>query len=266
MTWLDYLKALIMGTVEGITEFLPISSTGHLIITGDLLDFTGPLADTFEIAIQSGAMLAVCWLYRGKLANAIDRLSTQPPAQNLLFHLLLAFLPAAGIGLTFHHDIMTRLFNIHTVGWALIVGGVVMLAVERLPLTVRVREVDTLRWPEALKIGCVQVVSLIPGTSRAAATIIGGLCFGLSRQAATEFSFLLGIPTLLAATGYQLYGKLSLFSAVETDRLVVGSFAAFVSALLAIRALLRYISRHNFTAFAWYRIVFGVLVLWLGKH
>jgi undecaprenyl-diphosphatase len=266
MTWHDFLNALIMGVVEGITEFLPISSTGHLIITGDLLDFTGPVAETFEIAVQSGAMLAACWLYRGKLSCAIARLPTQLLSQNLLFHLLLAFLPAACIGLAFHHDIMTRLFNIHTVGWALIVGGLVMLAVERLPLTTRVENVDALRWQEALKIGCVQVLSLIPGTSRAAATIIGGLCFGLSRQAATEFSFLLGIPTLLAATGYQLYGKISLFSAVEADRLIVGLFAAFVSALLAIRGLLRYISHHNFTLFAWYRIVFGALVLWLAGH
>jgi undecaprenyl-diphosphatase len=265
MTWLDYLKALIMGTVEGITEFLPISSTGHLIITGDLLNFTGPLADTFEIAVQSGAILAACWLYRGKFFGAIARLSAQPLTQNLLFHLLLAFLPAACIGLAFHHDIMTRLFNTHTVGWALVIGGVVMLVMERLPLTVRVHDVDTLRWQEALKIGCVQVLALIPGTSRAAATIIGGLYFGLSRQAATEFSFLLGIPTLLAATGYQLYDKLSLFSVVETERLIVGLFAAFVSALLAIRGLLRYISRHNFTVFAWYRIVFGAVVLYFWR-
>ncbi|HTT08165.1 MAG TPA: undecaprenyl-diphosphate phosphatase, partial [Gammaproteobacteria bacterium] len=197
--------------------------------------------------------------------NSFVRLSTQPLSQNLLFHLLLAFLPAACVGVAFHHEIMTRLFNRHTVGWALIVGGVVMLALEHLPLCVRVRSVDQLRWTEALKIGCVQVLSLIPGTSRAAATIIGGLYFGLSRQAATEFSFLLGIPTLLAATGYQLYDKLALFSAAETDRLIAGLFAAFVSALLAIRGLLHYIGRHNFTLFAWYRIVFGAAVLYLWR-
>ncbi len=265
MTWHDFLNALIMGMVEGITEFLPVSSTGHLIIAGDLLDFTGPSADTFEIAVQSGAMLAACWLYRGRFAGACARLPAQPVSQNLLFHLLLAFLPAAGLGVAFHHEIMARLFNGHTVGWALIVGGVAMLVLERLPRPVRAQSVEQLRWPEAVKIGCAQMLSLIPGTSRAAATIIGGLYFGLSRQAATEFSFLLGIPTLLAATGYQLYDRLSLFTAAEMDRLIVGTSAAFVCALAAIRGLLRYVSRHDFTFFAWYRIVFGAVVLYYWR-
>lgn len=262
MNLVEYLKAVVMGTVEGITEFLPVSSTGHLIITGDLIDFDGPLASTFEVAIQLGAILAVCWLYRGKIAAVARSAARDAGAQRFLINLALAFLPSAALGFLLHEQITTHLFNPLTVAWALIGGGVLILAVEHWHEPVDVVDVDAMDWKHALKIGCAQTLALIPGTSRSGATIIGGVLFGLSRQAATEFSFFLAIPTMFAATGYDVYKNLEGFDSDQVGLFAVGFVTAFVSALLAVKGFIRYVAHHDFSAFAWYRILFGGLVLW----
>ena len=256
------LKTLIMGVVEGLTEFLPISSTGHLIIAGELLHFLDKeKRDVFEIVIQLGAILAVCWEYRGKIGQVISQLPSERRAQRFAMNLGIAFLPAAVIGLLFIKKIKFYLFNPVSVALAFIIGGVVILWAERRQHRVEVREVDDMDWRHALKIGLVQTIALIPGTSRSGATIIGGLLFGLSRKAATEFSFFLAIPTMFAATLYDLYKHRAGLSSDDTILFAIGFVAAFISAFIAVRALLRYITRHDFTAFAWYRIVFGLVVL-----
>lgn len=262
MNWLEYLKAVVMGAVEGITEFLPVSSTGHLIITADLIDFHGPLASNFEIVIQLAAILAICWLYRGKLLAVMRGVRSDRVSQRFVLNLLVAFLPAAVVGLIAHEAIKATLFNPLTVAVALIVGGVVILIVERMHLPVRVQTVDELRPWDAFKIGCVQVLSLVPGTSRSGATIIGGLVFGLSRTAATEFSFFLAIPVMFAATGFDLAKNLGELNAEYAIVLAIGFVASFITAVLAVKTFIRFVSRHDFTVFAWYRILFGALCLW----
>jgi undecaprenyl-diphosphatase len=262
MNWLEYLKAVIMGAVEGITEFLPISSTGHLIITADLINFHGPLASNFEIVIQLAAILAICWLYRDKLLGVIRSIGASRDSQRFVLNLLVAFLPAAVVGLIAHGTIKELLFNPLTVAIALIVGGFVILIVERMHLPVRVQTVDELRPWDAFKIGCVQVLSLIPGTSRSGATIIGGLLFGLSRTAATEFSFFLAIPVMFAATGYDLAKNAGDLNWEYAVVLAIGFVTSFITAVLAVKTFIRFVSRHDFTAFAWYRILFGALCLW----
>jgi undecaprenyl-diphosphatase len=262
MIWLEYLKALIMGAVEGITEFLPVSSTGHLIITADLIDFHGPLATNFEIVIQLGAILAICWLYRAKLLQVTRGLGRNASANRFVLNLVMAFLPAAMVGALLHDQIKELLFNPLTVAIALIVGGVLILLVERFHLPVHVDKVDDLEPADAFKIGCVQVLSLIPGTSRSGATIIGGLLFGLSRTAATEFSFFLAIPVMFAATSFDLYKSAGELNGGYLLVLSVGFITAFVTAVLAVKTFIRFVSRHDFTVFAWYRIIFGALVLW----
>jgi undecaprenyl-diphosphatase len=261
MDYLILLKALILGVVEGVTEFLPISSTGHLIIAGDLLDFTGERAKVFEIAIQLAAILAVVWEYRVRIGQVLVGLPRDLRAQRFALNLLVAFLPSALLGLMFAGAIKAYLFNPITVATAFILGGLLILWAERRRHRVRVFEVDDMTWKDALKVGLAQSLALIPGTSRAGATIIGGLFFGLSRRTATEFSFFLAIPTMFAATFYDVYKHRELLQLQDIPLFLVGGVASFFSAFLAVRALLRYISRHDFSLFAWYRIAFGVLVL-----
>ena len=256
------LKALILGIVEGLTEFLPISSTGHLILVGDLLDFNDDKGKLFEIVIQSGAILAVCWEFRARLWGVAQGLvNKEPAARRFVINLMVAFMPAAVLGLLFAKTIKAHLFHPVPVALAFIVGGVLILWAERREHTIRVQEVDEMDWRDALKIGFAQALALIPGTSRSGATIIGGLFFGLSRRAATEFSFFLAIPTLIAATLYDLYKHRDLLQADDLGMFAVGFVASFISAFLAVKGLLRFISRHDFSVFAWYRIVFGVVVL-----
>jgi undecaprenyl-diphosphatase len=255
------LHALILGIVEGLTEFLPISSTGHLILVGDLLGFNTEKGKLFEIVIQSGAILAVCWEYRAKIGGVVRGLASEEPAQRFALNLVIAFIPTAVLGLLFGKAVKAHLFNPIPVALAFIVGAFVIIWAERRKHTIRIREVDDLSWKDALKLGFAQTFALIPGTSRSGATIVGGLFFGLSRKAATEFSFFLAIPTLFAATVYDLYKTRGLLSTDDLGMFAVGFIAAFVSAFLAVRGLLRYITRHDFTAFAWYRIVFGFAVL-----
>jgi undecaprenyl-diphosphatase len=261
MDWLVLLKAAIMGVVEGLTEFLPISSTGHLILAGDLLDFNDDRGKLFEIVIQTGAILAVCWEYRAKIGSVIVGLPRDRAAQRFAANLAIAFLPLALLGLAFGEGIKTHLFKPVPVALAFIVGGIFILWAERRRHTIRIESVDDLTWRDALKLGLAQALALIPGTSRSGATIIGGLFFGLSRKAATEFSFFLAIPTLIVAGAYQLWNERALLRIDDLGMWVVGFVSAFISAFLCVRWLLRYISRHDFSVFAWYRIAFGAVVL-----
>jgi undecaprenyl-diphosphatase len=254
-------KALILGIVEGLTEFLPVSSTGHLILVGDLLEFNDEKGKMFEIMIQCGAILAVCWEYRAKLGAALAGLTSDRAAQRFALNLLVAFIPLAVLGLTFGKAIKAVLFKPVPVALAFIVGGFVILWAERREHRIMVQSVDEMGWRDALKVGIAQCFALIPGTSRAGATIIGGLFFGLSRRAATEFSFFLAVPVLFAASAYEFVKHRELFSADDLGLFGVGFVAAFASAFLCVRWLLRYIASHDFTLFAWYRIVFGALVL-----
>jgi undecaprenyl-diphosphatase len=259
------ITAAILGLVEGLTEFLPVSSTGHLIVAASLLDYTGDRAKLFEIVIQAGAILAVCWEFRRKLIGVTTGIFSDRGAQRFAINLAIAFMPAAIIGLTFNRAIKAHLFAPVPVATAFIVGAFVILWAERRqrrnPSSVRIESVDQMRWSDALKIGLAQSFALIPGTSRSGATIIGGMLFGLSRPAATEFSFFLAIPTLLAATGYELVKNRELLVADNLAMIGVGFVVAFVSALLVVRWLLRYVAHHDFVPFAWYRIVFGLVIL-----
>jgi len=273
------VKAAVMGIVEGLTEFLPISSTGHLILAASLLDFTGGKIKVFEIAIQTGAMFAVVWEYRVKLGSTVSGLRRDPVAQRFARNLLIAFLPAVVFGLAFNAPIKTYLFHPVPVALAFVVGALVILWVEKRHHRrygerdlegrrhARVETVDDMSAMDALKVGLVQCAALIPGTSRSGATIIGAMVFGLSRKAATEFSFYLGIPTLMGAGAYSVLKYRTLLSVEDLPTFAVGLVFAFFSALLCIRWLIRYVSTHDFVPFAWYRLVFGGLVLltaWSG--
>jgi undecaprenyl-diphosphatase len=256
------IKAFILGIVEGLTEFLPVSSTGHLILAGDLLNFNDDKAKVFEIVIQVGAILAVCWEYRNKIATVLAGLPTQRAAQKFTLNLAIAFMPLAILGLLFGKYIKAVLFKPIPVALAFIIGALVIIWAEKREHKIRVLEVDELSALDALKLGFAQAFALIPGTSRSGATIIGGLLFGLSRKAATEFSFFLAIPTLVIASIYDVYKHRDLLQIdADASYFAVGLVAAFFSALLAVKALLRYISHHNFIIFAWYRIVFGLAVI-----
>jgi len=256
------VKALILGIVEGLTEFLPVSSTGHLILAGDLLSFNDDKAKLFTIVIQVGAILAICWEYRIKIGSVLSGLRHERQAQKFVLNLAIAFLPLAVLGLIFGKHIKAVLFKPLPVALAFIVGALVIIWAEKREHKIRVHEVDDLTPLDALKLGIAQAFALIPGTSRSGATIIGGLLFGLSRKAATEFSFFLAIPTLIIASAYDLYKHRDLLN-IADDSLIfaVGLTAAFLSALLAVKGLLRYISHHNFIIFAWYRIIFGLVVI-----
>jgi undecaprenyl-diphosphatase len=255
------LHALILGIVEGLTEFLPVSSTGHLILAGQLLGFNDDKGKVFEIAIQFAAILAVVWEYRARLWQTLLGMTSDPVSQRLAINLMVSFLPAAVLGFLFLKQIKTYLFNPIVVASAFIIGGFLIIWAERRQHVIRAESVDEMTWREALKVGFAQALSMIPGTSRSGATIIGGLFFGLSRRAATEFSFFLAIPTMFAATSYDVYKHRELFSINDIDLFAVGGVVSFFSAFLAVRGLLRFISRHDFSLFAWYRIAFGLLVL-----
>lgn len=257
----NLFSALILGIVEGLTEFLPISSTGHLILAGDLLGFNDDKGKLFEVVIQCGAILAVCWEYRKRLLAVLLGAFSDRAAQRFLVNLAIAFMPLALLGLAFGKLIKATLFKPVPVALAFIIGAFVILWAERRQSRITVQSVDDMGWRDALKVGIAQAFALIPGTSRAGATIIGGMLFGLSRRAATEFSFFLAIPTLFAASAYDLYRNRHLLGSGDLELFAVGSIAAFVSAFACVRWLLRYISTHDFTIFVWYRIAFGVVVL-----
>jgi undecaprenyl-diphosphatase len=248
----NLLDALILGIVEGLTEFLPISSTGHLILAGDLLGFDPPSRDVFYVAIQTGAMLAVLWEYRRRFF----RVDLQ-----LWLHLAVAFMPAAVLGLAFSSLIKGYLFKPVPVALAFIIGGLIILLVDRGNRSARVNETRDMTWVDALKVGCAQCFALIPGTSRSGATIIGGMLFGLSRPAATEFSFFLAVPTLIAAGAYDTWKHRDLLSLDDLGMWAIGFVVSFISAFVVIRWLIRYVATHDFRWFAWYRIAFVVLVL-----
>ena len=260
-----FVTALVLGIVEGLTEFLPVSSTGHLIVSGSLLGYTGEQAKTFEIVIQAGAILAVCWEFRAKIAMVLRRIFTDSSAQRFAANLVIAFVPAAVLGLAFHKAIKAHLFAPIPVACAFIIGAFVIIWAERRqrsrPETVRIASMDEMRWTDALKIGCAQALALIPGTSRSGATIIGGMLFGMSRVAATEFSFFLAIPTLFAATIYSAWKDASLIGAQAFPAFGLGFIAAFVAGFACVRWLIRYVAHHDFIPFAWYRIAFGAGVL-----
>ena len=257
----DLVCALILGIVEGLTEFLPISSTGHLILAGDLLGFNDDRAKVFDVVIQTGAMLAIVWEYRIRFLNVISRFFSDPAARSFVLNLAIAFMPAAVLGLAFGRLIKSHLFKPVPVALAFIAGGLLILWIERRPRMVTVGCVDDMNWKDALKVGFAQAFALIPGTSRSGATIVGGMLFGLSRKAATEFSFFLAVPTLMAAGAYDLFKNRSLLSADDLGIFAVGGIMAFVAAFLCVRWLLRYITSHDFALFAWYRIIFGGAVL-----
>ncbi|MDF2398646.1 undecaprenyl-diphosphate phosphatase [Pseudomonas protegens] len=254
-------QALILGIVEGLTEFLPISSTGHQIIVADLLDFGGERAMAFNIIIQLGAILAVVWEFRRKILEVVIGLPSQPKAQRFTVNLLIAFLPAVVLGVIFADLIHAYLFNPITVATALVIGGVIMLWAERREHRVHAESVDEITWKDALKVGCAQCLAMIPGTSRSGSTIIGGLLFGLSRKTATEFSFFLAMPTMVGAAVYSGYKYRHLFQPDDVPVFAIGFVTAFIFAMIAVKGLLKFIASHSYAAFAWYRIAFGLLIL-----
>ncbi len=265
------IKAAIMGIVEGLTEFLPISSTGHLILAGALLGFDDDKAKVFDIAIQTGAILAVIQVYWQKIRDTVVALPTQKQAQQFALNVLIAFVPAVLLGLLFGKAIKAHLFTPVVVASTFILGGFIILWAEKRQANAatapRILDVDAMSWKDAVKVGLVQCLAMVPGTSRSGATIIGGMLLGLSRKAATDFSFYLAIPTLIGAGAYSLYKERALLSMADLPLFGVGLLFSFISAWLCVRWLLRFISSHNFNGFAWYRIVFGFVVLataWSG--
>ena len=263
MPFSTLLDTILLGLVEGLTEFLPVSSTGHLILVDDLLGFKGPPGQVFEIVIQLGAILAVCVLYIRKLLAVVIGAPVDAAARRFIFNLLWAFLPAAVVGLLAHGFIKSVLFSPWVVSVTLIVGGVAILVIERVrPVPIH-HDGDTLPALTAFKIGCAQVVAMIPGVSRAGATIMGAMLFKVDRRTATEFSFFLAIPTMVAATFYDLYKNRALLSLDDLQVITIGFVVAFLSALIVVRALIDFVGRHGFGAFAWYRIVVGALMLGL---
>lgn len=262
MDFLLLLKAAILGIVEGATEFLPISSTGHLILAGDLLNFMNhEKRGVFDIAIQLGAILAVVWDYRVRFVSTFAGLGRDPIANRLVINLAIAFLPLAILGLLFGDAIKAVLFKPIPVALAFIAGALIILWAEKREHSITIETVDDIRPRDALKLGLAQAVALIPGMSRSGSTIIGGLFFGLSRKAAAEFSFFLAVPTLGIASLYSMYKERALFDTSDLGAWIIGFIFAFVSAMIAVRALIRYVSHHDFTIFAWYRIIFGLIVL-----
>jgi undecaprenyl-diphosphatase len=255
------IQALILGIVEGLTEFLPISSTGHQIIVADLLGFGGDRAMAFNIIIQLGAILAVVWEFRRKIIDVVVGLPRQREAQRFTVNLLVAFFPAVILGVAFADTIHEYLFNPITVAMALVIGGVIMLWAERRQHNTNIDHVDDMTWVDALKIGCIQCLAMIPGTSRSGSTIIGGLLIGLSRKAATEFSFFLAMPTMVGAAVYSGYKYRDLFQPSDLPVFAIGFITSFIFAMIAVRGLLKFIGNHSYAMFAWYRIVFGLIIL-----
>ena len=262
MTPEQFIEAVILGLVEGATEFIPISSTGHLIVVSEWLGQVNERAKTFDIFIQLGAILAIVWLYRVRLFRTAAAARHDPAGRRFFANLAIAFLPAAAVGFLIHGWIKARLFNIPVVAAALVVGGIAMLLIERWAPRTRYPEVTDVPWTTALGVGLAQVLSLIPGTSRSGATIMGGYALGLSRKAATEFSFFLAIPIMFAATLYDLSKSVGVLVPSDTPYFAVGFAVSFGSALVVVKAFLAYVSDHSFAAFAWYRIVFGAALIW----
>ena len=254
-------QALILGVVEGLTEFLPISSTGHQIIVADLIGFGGERAMAFNIIIQLGAILAVMWEFRRKILDVVSGLPTRPEARRFTLNLIIGVLPAMVLGVLFSDLIHEYLFNPITVAVALVVGGFIMLWAERREHAIHAETVDEMTWVDALKVGFAQCLAMIPGTSRSGSTIIGGLLFGLSRKTATEFSFFLAMPTMIAASVYSGYKYRDLFQPGDLPVFAIGFIAAFIFAMIAVRGLLKFIATHSYDVFAWYRIAFGLLIL-----
>lgn len=261
MDFWSALQAVILGIVEGLTEFLPISSTGHQIIVADLINFGGERAMAFNIIIQLGAILAVVWEFRRKILDVVIGLPRERTAQRFTSNLLIAFMPAVVLGVLFADLIHEYLFNPITVAAALVIGGVIMLWAERREHKVAVDHVDEMNWSHALRIGLVQCLAMIPGTSRSGSTIIGGLLFGLSRKAATEFSFFLAMPTMVGAAVYSGYKYRELFQPDDFPVFAIGFVVSFIFAMIAVRGLLKFIANHSYAVFAWYRIAFGLLIL-----
>jgi undecaprenyl-diphosphatase len=261
----DELAAVVLGIVEGATEFIPVSSTGHLIVASDLLGFVGEGARTFQVFIQLGAILAVAWLYRGRLVRAFRELRLDSGRGNLAVNLALGFLPAGVVGFLAHDFIKARLFDPRVVGATLVLGGLAILLIERLAPRPVVATLDEVPPSKALGVGVVQLLALVPGVSRSGATILGGYCLGLSRTAATEFSFLLAIPVMVAAALYDLARSLGSLGGSDVPVFVIGFVTAFASSLLVVKGFVRWVGRHDFRAFAWYRLAAGAAVfLWYG--
>ncbi|MFD1555395.1 undecaprenyl-diphosphate phosphatase [Paraburkholderia silviterrae] len=274
MDWIVTCKALILGIVEGLTEFLPVSSTGHLIVAGSVLGFDGEFEKTFDVVIQLGAILAVCWEFRRKICAVVTGLPTRPDARRFALNIVVATIPAVVLGLLFEKAIKSVLFSPVPVAFALVAGGLIILWVEgrrragagagKVPPPARVNSLDDISLFDALKVGCAQCCALIPGMSRSGSTIIGGMLFGIERRVATEFSFFLAIPIIFGATVYEMHKTWQTLSVDWLGLFGVGFIAAFISAFACVRWLLRYIASHDFTVFAWYRIAFGLVILLFG--
>ena len=260
MDLLTWVKAFVLGVVEGATEFIPVSSTGHLILVGDWIGFESDEA-TFEIFIQLGAILAVLWLFRAKVFGALAQVGSDPVARAFLLNLLIAFVPAAVVGLLLDDFITERLFNERVVAVTMVIGGVVILLIERWHRPPVAATVDDITRKQALGVGLAQCLSLIPGVSRSGATIMGALALGTSRIAATEFSFFLSIPVIFAASGYKLIKNFDLLSVADLPVFAIGFGISFLSAVVVVKVFLGFVSRHSFAPFAWYRIIFGMLLL-----
>jgi len=256
-----FASAVLLGIVEGLTEFLPISSTGHLILADRLLGIEGPESKLFDIVIQLGAILAVCWVYRERLFHAVVGLASEAPAQRFVANIVIAFLPAAIVGVLLYRIIKEVLFSPWVVAISLIVGGFLILLIERVRPRPRVHSVENMSLATALGIGCCQILAMIPGVSRAGATIMGALMLRVDRPAATEFSFFLAIPTMLGATVYDLYKNRAILSFDNGLVIAVGFVVAFIAALFVVRRLVEFVSRHGFGVFAWYRIIVGIVAL-----
>ena len=258
-----WFKAVLLGIIEGVTEFLPVSSTGHLILGGHLLGWTDARAETFEIFIQLGAILAILWLYRARLTAVVRHVARNRADQRFVLSLIIAFIPAALVGFLFHHQIKAVLFTPLVVAVALVAGGIVILLIEWWAPPSRDDDPFAVPPRTALGVGLAQVLALIPGVSRSGATILGGFSLGLTRRAATEFSFFLAIPVMFAATLFDLYSSRELFTTADVPILAIGFAVSFVTALIVVRSFLRYVSHRSFAVFAWYRIAFGLLLLWV---
>ncbi len=253
------IYAIIMGIVEGITEFLPVSSTGHLIMMDKFLNFQGPPGKVFEITIQLGSILSICWLFRAKLWDVAKNLPRERKAQGFTINLLIAFLPAAVLGLLFHHFITEHLFNVRVVASTMVIGGILIILIEKSKLVPRIASVDNISPKLAFLIGCCQTLAMVPGVSRSGATIMGALLLGVERKAAAEFSFFLAIPTMFAATLFDIFKNRAELTADGLTLLAIGFGVAFITALVFVRWFIAFISKHNFIPFAWYRIVVGTL-------
>ena len=264
VNWVDLLKAAVLGVVEGATEFIPVSSTGHLILVSEWLNFEGPRADTFSIVIQLGAILAIVYLYWSKVVSVLGTAHRDANSRKFVINLAIAFMPAALIGFFIHDFMKETLFDSTVVAIALVVGGIVILIIERWNPPVTLEDADHVPMRTALGVGLAQVLALVPGVSRSGATIMGARVLGMSRKAATEFSFFLAIPVMFMATGYDLFKSRDLLTVADVPVFVVGFVVAFVSAIIVVRAFLSYVSHRTFEGFAWYRIAFGLfLLLWL---